>query len=209
MASSLPESIPLEVSDLPPADYKQASALATAAIGPLRATALGLGPESVQPDNVTLHALDQHYLEYGLRRTRRLLAVYQEGALVGLALCHANSIPMNFSFLCRRTEILVHPNASNRDTVVTALARASIAEAAVRGDSLCALLISPRDTPAALKAGYIDTHKQYASLLWSREDELGAPSALEGVERLYTAMEARLSMRQATIPAARKLNSQT
>jgi hypothetical protein len=169
-----------EVVDLPLDDYALAYDLGVAIVGELRARALGLSEY-----DLTLSSLNQRFIQFGLRRFRRVLAIYRDGTLAGLALCHASSVPMNFSFLCGRTEILVHPAVEDRLAVITALARASIAEAAGRGEPLTALLIDPDDAAGALTAGYTDTQTQYSCFLWSRENSQGAPSALLGVERLY------------------------
>ncbi len=169
-----------EVVDLPTDDYALAYELGVATVGTLRARALGL----IERD-LTLSRLNQRFIQCGLRRFRRVLAIYRDGTLAGLALCHASSVPMNFSFLCGRTEILVHPAVEDRLAVITALARASIAEAAGRGEPLTALLIDPDDATGALTAGYTDTQTQYSCFLWARENSQGAPSALLGVERLY------------------------
>lgn len=154
--------------------------LAVAAIGRLRADALGLGVA-----DLTMPALRQRFVRYGLDRSRRVFTAYRDGALAGVALCHISAVPMNFSYLCQRTEILVHPDAPSRSDIVTALARASIADAAARGQRFAVTLIGPTDVEAALRAGYTATQKQYACFLWSRENEDGAPSALAGIEHLY------------------------
>lgn len=166
------------VVDVPESAAGQVRLLALAAMGPLRAAALGLG-------DLSLAALNTRYLASGLRRTRRVLGYYRENALAGVALCFSCSVPANFSFLCSRVELLIHPDAGDRGTVVRALARASIREAAVRGDPVCAALVDPTDQADAIAGGYAATNKQYASFLWSRENVFGAPSAVAGIERLY------------------------
>jgi hypothetical protein len=162
------------------AQYHQIAALATATVGPLRAAALGLAQE-----DVPLLGLNADFLRVGLRRIRRVLVVEEGGSIAGVALCHVSAIPMNFSFLCSRTELLVHPRVADRARIVRTLARASLADAAARGDPLAVLVAAAEDAPAAIEAGYRPTHKQYRSFLWAREDERGAPSALRGVRTLY------------------------
>jgi hypothetical protein len=72
-----------------------------------------------------------------------------------------------------------------RDVAITALARASIVEAAARGDPITALLIPPEDIESAKHAGYVNSGKQYSCFTWMRENSAGAPSAIAGVEHLY------------------------
>lgn len=156
--------------------------------GALRALALGCDPEQEQAD-LGLWALNQQYLPSGLRRTRRVLAAYRNDTLLGVAFCHASSIPINFSFLCGRTEVIADSTlgAGERADVVRILARASMTVAAQRGDPVAVLMVEPDDVPAATLAGYTDTGKQYASFMWGREGASGTPSALAGVRRLYRA----------------------
>ncbi len=168
------------VRDATPEQHPAIKALAEEAIGPLRTAALGL-----DNDDLTLQSLHQRFLALGLRRTRRVLVVEQHGAIAGVALCHTTAAPMNFSYLCSRAEILVHPRAADRAQIVQTLASACIAEAAARGDPSTVLLIDAGDAPAAMQAGYQPTQKQYTSFLWSRENGQGAPSAITGVENLY------------------------
>lgn len=175
------------VRDLQASERDAAAALALRAVGPLRARALGFN----HPD-LTLHALNTRWLRVGLRRLRQVLAVEQDGAIAGLALCHASSVPINFSYLCGRTELLIHPDATDRERLVTALARASLAEAARRGDPSAVLLVEPDDAAAAVRGGYEATHKQYACFTWTRENEHGAPSAIAGVDRLYQPIASRV-----------------
>lgn len=168
------------VRDLRPSEYGGAAALARQTVGPLRARALGFD----HPD-LTLQTLNRRWLEVGLRRVRRVLAVEQSGTLAGLALCYASSVPLNFSYLCSRTEILIHPDADDRERLIAALARASLIEAAHRGDPVSALLVDPADAPAATLGGYQPTQKQYACFIWTRENEQGAPSAVAAMDGLY------------------------
>lgn len=184
----------LRIRELLPSEQDLAIALARRAVGRLRARALGFD----HPD-LTLHTLNTRWLAAGLRRVRRVLVVEQYGALAGLALCHASSVPINFSFLCSRTELLIHPDAIDRGRLVTALARASLAEARSRGDPYAVMLTHPDDTAAAVNGGYQATQKQYASFIWARENEYGAPSAIAGVDGLYEPIAGR--MRNARVPA--------
>lgn len=168
------------VRDLQVSEYGAAATLARQAVGPIRARALGFD----HPD-LTLQMLNRRWLEGGLRRVRRLLAVEQGGALAGLALCHASSVPINFSYLCSRTELLIHPDADDRARLITALARASLVEAAHRGDPVSAILVDPADAAAATQGGYQATQKQYACFIWTRENAQGAPSAVAAMDGLY------------------------
>jgi hypothetical protein len=158
--------------------------------GTLRALALGCDPEKERPD-LGLWDLNRRYLSFGLRRTRRVLAAYRNDTLIGLAFCHASSIPINYSFLCGRTEVIPDStlNEGERAEVVKVLARASIAVAALRGDPVAALMVDPIDSAAAISAGYSDTGKQYASFMWGRESANGTPSSLLGIRRLYHAVD--------------------
>lgn len=181
------------VRDLRAAEQDAAAALARKAVGPLRAHALGFD----HPD-LTLYALNAQWLQAGLRRIRRVIVVEQDGALAGLALCYASSVPINFSSLCSRTELLIHPDAADRGRLVTALARASLVEAARRGDPSAVLLVDPADSAAALRGGYQPTQKQYACFIWARENEQGAPSAIAGMDVLYQTIANRLRNAHAT-----------
>jgi hypothetical protein len=175
------------VVDLAQEDYPEALALVVETMGAQHARALGFSPSALAHRTMdpTLSGLNARYLATGLRRTRRLLALYEDGALAGLALCHMASIVMNFSYLCSRAELVVHPHAPRRARIVTRLAGAALAEAGARGDPFTALLVRADDAPAACAAGYTDTHHPYAALTWAREDGSGAPSASRGVEALY------------------------
>jgi hypothetical protein len=189
--------------DLPSEDVERATALLVETIGAHRASALGFavdGPSHAAAD-VTLRHLNTRYLAAGLRRTRRLLAIYTDGALVGLALCHAASVVMNFSYLCSRTEVVAHPRAPNRAQIITRLAEGAIAEARARGDPYTAMLVSAADAPAACAAGYVDTHHPYAELTWARENSEGAPSAIRAVESVYGTALRRLHDRHPDPPS--------
>lgn len=132
-----------------------------------------------------LHGVNARFMEYGLRRTRRVVGAYDGERLVGFVLCYASSVPMNFSYLCSRAEVIVDPDYEYRDAAITQLAAASIVEASVRGDPVAALLVSAADVPAAVRAGYVDSGKAYSCFTWQRENSAGAPSAIRGVEQLY------------------------
>jgi hypothetical protein len=187
----------LTVVDLTPDRYGEALALLIETMGASHASALGFTPEALASGTLdpTLIGLNARYLSAGLRRTRRLLAIYQDGVLAGLALCHTASVVMNFSYLCSRTELVAHPQAPNRAQMITRLAEAALAEARARGDPYTALLVRADDAPAACAAGYTDTHHPYAALTWAREDASGAPSASRGVESLYGRALGRLRQR--------------
>jgi hypothetical protein len=154
--------------------------LAIATIGPLRTAALGIGRWPL-----TLSVLDSHYQEIGLSRSRVIVGARRHGELVGVALCHESSVPLNFSFLCGRVEILVPPQTAARAAVVCDLAGAALECAALRNAPACALLIDPADAPAAGEAGFEATGKRYANVVWARECHAGWPTAIEALQRLY------------------------
>jgi hypothetical protein len=154
--------------------------LAIASIGPLRAAALGIGRWPL-----TLSLLDSHYQKIGLSRSRVIVGARRHGELVGVALCHESSIPLNFSFLCGRVEILVPPQTPARAAVVRDLAGAALKCAALRNTPACALLIDPADAPAAGEGGFESTGKRYANVVWARECAAGWPTAIEALQRLY------------------------
>lgn len=180
--------------DLRIEDYPMATALLIETIGSHRAGALGFILNGTA--DLPLHDLNIHYLATGLRRTRRLLAAYTGDTLVGLALCHTASAVMNFSYLCSRTELVIHPRAPNRAQIVTRLAEAAIAEARARGEPCTTLLIDGADAPAACEAGYVDTQRPYAELTWARENDRGAQSATRAVEGVYEETLRRLQRRK-------------
>lgn len=194
------------VHDLAPSSYGAAVALAIAAVGPLRAGALGFRRTDQDMPDLTLDELNARFLMEGMRRSRRVLAVEEDGMLAGLALCHVSDHVMNFSYLCSRTELLIHPDVRDRKRLVTALAQASIAESAARGDPLTVLLANPADVEAAVRGGFHDTRKQYSCFLWSREDERGAPSAIAGVDALYD-VQSRIAARRGSMSDSLASNS--
>jgi hypothetical protein len=154
--------------------------LAIAAIGPLRVAALGIGEHSLG-----LAGLRARYEQAGLHRSRRVLGAWRDGALAGIALCHASGVPMNFSYLCRRVEILVHPEAPDRGSIVRELARASIGLVEGRGDPVCVLLIHESDAEDAVAGGFEATGRRYSRTIWARENEAGWPSIWHELERIY------------------------
>ncbi len=156
--------------------------LATAAVGALRTASLGIGKHPL-----SLPAVQTRYANAGLSRGCRVLGVVRDGALAGVACCYWTSVPMNFSFLCSRVELLVHPESPDRASVVRELARAAIHEAALRGDPLCTLVIDAADVPAAVAGGFEVSGKQYSSFFWGRENEHGSPSVFRALDNLYTA----------------------
>jgi hypothetical protein len=160
--------------------------LAIASLGHLQSAASGLGT-----DHRNLGMLKERYAAFGLVRERKLWDAFRDGALAGVALCHVSGFPMNFSFLCGRVEILVHPHAPDRANVVRDLARAAILEAALRNEPICALLVEPADVPAAVAGGFSATGKQYSNLLWARENEQGWSSCAAAFERWYAKIRQR------------------
>jgi hypothetical protein len=162
------------------------SSLAVAALGSLRATAAGIGASEHN-----LKRLTERYSSLGLFRERKALGVTRDGALAGIALSHASGFPMNFSFLCGRKEILVHPEAPDRANVVRDLACAAMREAALRKEPVCALLVDPKDMPAAVAGGFSATGKQYSNFLWGREGEKGYESTTIAFERWYARINKR------------------
>jgi hypothetical protein len=175
-----------EVEELPDDANPEVASLAIASLGHLQSGASGLG--------IRRHAskaLRERYAACGLLRERKLLGAFRDGALAAVAVCHVSGVPMNFSFLCGRVEILVHPHAPDRANVVRDLARVAIREAALREEPTCVLLIDPEDAPAAVAGGFKATGKQYSNLLWARENEQGWPSCAIAFERWYARIRQR------------------
>jgi hypothetical protein len=164
----------------------EVTSIATACLDHLQVAASGLGAR--QHD---LKALGERYSRFGLRRERKILGAFRDGALAGVALCYASGFPMNFSLLCSRVEILVHPEAPDRAEVVRDLARAAFREAALRQEAVCTLLIDPEDAQAAVAGGFNNTGKQYRCFLWRRENEQGWPSCSAAFERWYARIKQR------------------
>ena len=177
-----------QVEELEVEANSEASSLVVTALGPLRARAAGVGA-----GRDDLKSLTERYSRFGLLRERKILGVTRDGALAGIALCYVTGFPVNFSFLCGRVEILVHPEAPDRAGVVRDLARAAIREATLRKVPVCALLIDPSDAQAAVAGGFDATGKQYSTFLWARESAEGWPSTAIAFERWY----ARIGQRYA------------
>ena len=175
-----------QVEELAVEANSEASSLLIRALGPLRARAAGVGAR-----RHNFKSLTERYSSFGLLRERKALGVTRDGALAGIALCHATRFPTNFSFLCGRVEILVHPEAPDRAGVVRDLARAAIREAALRQEPVCALLIDRADAQAAVDGGFNTTGKQYSNFLWARESAEGWPSTAIAFERWYTRISQR------------------
>jgi hypothetical protein len=182
--ATLPVDSPVE--ELEVEANSEASALVVTALGPLRARAAGIGAGTHNFQNLT-----ERYSKFGLLRQRKTLGVIRDGALAGIALCYATGLPINYSFLCGRVEILVHPEAPDRACVVRDLARAAIREAALRKEPVCALLIDRSDAQAAVAGGFHTTGKQYSNFLWARESAEGWPSTAMALERLYMRVNQR------------------
>src|SRR5207245_935115 len=150
----------------------------TRAIGAITAAALGLRYHT--RDSQALH---NRYVRAGLDRSQQVLGVWQDGVLAGIALRHAASVPLNFSFLCHRTEIIIHPDASNRADLVRDLARAAI-RAASQGRQPVppyTLLIDEIDVAAAVQGGFQSTGTHYCRGIWKREGTAGWPSIIRGL----------------------------
>jgi hypothetical protein len=178
--------IPSSVEELEVEANPEAWSLLVASLGSLRATAAGIGA-----DKQTFRGLTERYSRFGLLRERKVLGAMRDGALAGIALCNSSGFPMNFSFLCSRVEILVHPDAPDRACVVRDLARAAIREAELRKEPVCVLLIDRSDAHAALAGGFNTTGKQYSNFLWAREGAEGWPSTAIALQRWYTKIRQR------------------
>ena len=177
---------PAEIEKLEDGANPEVTSVAIASLGHLQSAASGIGTRHHDSK-----ALRERYAAFGLLRERKLLGAFRDGALAGVALCHVSGFPMNFSFLCGRVEILVHPHAPDRANVVRDLARAAIREAALRKEPICALLVDPEDAPAAVAGGFNATGKQYTNFLWARENEQGWPSCASAFERWYARIRQR------------------
>jgi hypothetical protein len=178
--------LPAGVEEVGEGANPEVASVALACLGHLWVAASGLG--APQHD---MKALGERYSRFGLRRERKVLGAFRDGALAGLALCYASGFPMNFSLLCGRVEILVHPEASDHAGVVRELARAAIREAALRQEAVCTLLIDPEDAQAAVAGGFDTTGKRYSCFLWGRENEEGWPSCATAFERWYARIRHR------------------
>jgi hypothetical protein len=160
--------------------------LAATVWGCLRARAAGIGQH-----DLTLQRLNQQYAAIGLRRERRIFGTFRDGVLGGAALAYSASVPMNFSLLCNRTELLIHPDAPDREQVVAELAHTARWAASARHQPLCPLLVDPADVPAALAVGFQATGKQYSNFLWARENQQGWPSSARAIHEMYALLERR------------------
>lgn len=170
-----------QVEELEEAANPEASSIAVAALRHLRATASGIGAYQYGTDKTW----KEPYSRFGLLRGRKILGALRDGAVAGIALCYVSGFPMNFSSLCSRVEILMHPEAPDRANIVRDLARAAIREAALRKEPVCALLIDGSDAQAAIAGGFKSTSRQYSSFLWARESAEGWPAIANALERWY------------------------
>jgi hypothetical protein len=164
----------------------EVSRLVVETVGPVRAAALGMGRSPLD-----LSTLDAAYACAGARRRRQVFGVRRDGVLAGVALCFSSSIPMNFSLLCNRVEMFVHPDAPDRANVVRALAHAARSKVELGGGWVRPLLTEPSDTPAVVEAGFAETGKRYSHAVWARETAEGWPSALRALDRLYAVARTR------------------
>lgn len=156
------------------------SDVAVAGLGTLQAWALGLTPGAL-----SMPTTRDQFAAAGLSRERVVVPAVRDGALAGFGLVFVSSVPMNFSFLCSRIELVIHPQTPDRPGVVRELARKALEAAACAGVPICPLLVEPQDAPAAATAGFAPTGRQYQTTVWGREGTEGWPSVLRGTEDLY------------------------
>lgn len=170
---------------LPPAAFE----LMRAMWGGLRLESLGF-----RDGRSGLNATTEAYAEAGLHRERRLLGLVREGRLAGLAVIYLGSFPLNLSFVCNRVEIVLAPDAPERESIARALLIAAQNIFAEAGLPFCTALVDTGDLPAAIGAGFTTTGRQYANFLWAKEDERGYPSSAIAVSEWYSVL-ARLRER--------------
>jgi hypothetical protein len=188
--------MPVGAYEVTVAEEAQVEHLATAALGGLWARAAGLGVHSL-----SLDPLRARYAASDLVRSRKVLGARRDGALAGVAFCHRMNVPANFSLLCSRVEIVIHPGAPDRENVVAELARAAVCEAALTQAPASALLVDPVDAAAATAAGYARTGKRYSNFIWSREHAHGAPSVFKALDTLYASLARYTDSTAARAPA--------
>lgn len=143
-----------------------------------------------------LNVTSDAYADAGLRRERRVLGVVREERLAGLAVIHLGTFPLNLSFLCNRVEIVVAPDAPERNIIACALLVAAqniFTEARL---PFCTALVDAEEIPAAVAAGFTAKGRQYANFLWAKEDERGYPSSAIAVSEWYSVLS-RLRERKA------------
>ena len=158
--------------------------ISSVVLGPLRALA-----SDIEPTSFDL-AISQRYREVGLVRTRDVYGVSRDGRLAGIVLCYHAGIPMNLSLLCSRAELLVHPEAPDRDGVVRDLCVCALTGAAKRGQPILTILADHVDAPAATQAGFIDSGRSYSSFFWRRDSGRGFAAAIIALAHWYS--EARV-----------------
>jgi hypothetical protein len=170
----------------------EASQLAVAALGELRSAAYNL-----EAGSEAFRRLRDAYARFDLVRDRRIFGSFRDKALAGIALAYFTGFPMNFSSLCGRVEIIVHPNAPDRERIVSELSRATIHHAQSRGERLLPALVDPVDTPAVVTSGFTATGKQYSNFLWTREGARGFASTAIALSHCYGRVE-RISATKGT-----------
>ena len=175
-----PTTVPSSVRELTNEHAHELFSIATTVIGALRTTSAG-----IYSDRFNTHMTKQRYLQSELTRDRHAFGAFRDGRLVGVALCHITEFPLNFSFLCGRVELLLHPDAPDRSNVVRDLCRASIHDNHLRDKPMCALLVDADDASAAVDAGYTDSGKQYSNFISQREGERGFASTAIALSHWY------------------------
>jgi hypothetical protein len=108
---------------------------------------------------------------------------------------HLGSFPLNLSFLCNRVEIVLAPDAPERENIAHVLLIAAqnlFAEARI---PFCTALVDAGELPAVVAAGFTATGRQYANFLWAKEDERGYPSSAIALGEWYSVL-ARLRDRK-------------
>lgn len=155
--------------------------------GPLRAACLGLAPGD--PNEQRLAA---RYAAAGLMHGRRMWYVERHGRIAGLAVRRMTDVPLNLSLLDRRAEILVDPDAADRNVIVCTLAEALLADAAMRDEVIFPLLVEASDVDAAVAAGFDDTKTVYNDVLWQSS---GIERAVDALRTLYARIDAREARR--------------
>jgi hypothetical protein len=158
--------------------------LAQKAIGHLRTEALGLG---VAPHDLSnINAL---YNKNNLYRSRVVLGIHKANKLVGVALCYYSSMPINFSLLCHRSEIIVDPelDTKEQEEIVFHLAKSILYEYEKQSCPLHSLLVDEKYIIPAINAGFINLQKEYSHLIWKRESET-CDSAFTTLSEMYANM---------------------
>jgi len=141
--------------------------------------------------DVEFKAIDELYRSVGLRRTRHVWLAYKgnKEEPMGAAIAYRGPLGLNFSYLENRSDLVLHPNLPEAETlgVVTSLLKAS--SVAYRDFELdeIPVITDQIAVPALLKLG-VEFVRHYCQGIWLKE---GSPRFYRHVDQFYSKLLAR------------------